>query len=655
MEYQIIGVKIMAATIRHLVLLTAIAMTVFSGFAYSDYQLVWSDEFDGTSLNAANWSYQIMGDGGNNELQYYTSRAQNSWVANGVLTIQALKEDYVVGGTTYHYTSARLRTANKQDFLYGKFEARIKLPKGQGIWPAFWMMPTDSVYGGWAASGEIDIMESINQAGSVYGTLHYGGPCCEQNTSSGGSYSPGGVDFSQNFHVYTLEWEPDVMRWYVDGILYSTKTSSQWYTNTAPENDRAPFDQWFHFILNVAVGGNWPGYPDATTTFPQQMQIDYIRVYQNTENYAPSVSITNPAEGSNLPAGNILIEASASDIDGTVSTVEFYNGTTLLGQDTTSPYSFTWASVPGGCYTLTAKAIDDLGSSNTHTVHITVGTGCGQQPFPDAGTPSVIPGRIQAENFDHGGEGLAYHDTSSGNSGNKYRTTDNVDIESCTDTGGGYNIGWMAAGEWLEYTVDVKYAGTYTLKARVAALDPGKTFYVAFDGVNKTGNLTVPDTNGWQNWNTVSKTVTLSAGVQIMRFYSNSADFNLNYIEIAADKYVPGVIGMSRTLAESVITSSGLTVGQISQSFHNAIPAGSVIDQNPIDGTAVPTGCPVDLEISLGIAGDLNTDGSVDIEDVDIMALEWLGTPVQADIEPVGGDGVVNFADFAVLAANWGL
>lgn len=247
----------------------------------SDWTLVWADEFDGTSLNLSNWSYQIMGDGGNSEWQYYTSRPQNSWVSGGYLTIQANKEDYWANNRTYHYTSARLRTAGKQDFLYGKLEGRIKVPKGQGIWPAFWMMPTDSVYGGWAASGEIDIMESINQADAVHGTLHFGGGWPDHR-NTGGSYSPPGADFSQDFHVYTLQWEPDVMRWYVDGVLFSTKISSQWWSDAAPDNPRAPFDQEFHFILNVAVGGNWPGYPDETTVFPQQMVIDYIRVYQKT-------------------------------------------------------------------------------------------------------------------------------------------------------------------------------------------------------------------------------------------------------------------------------------------------------------------------------------------------------------------------------------
>jgi beta-glucanase (GH16 family) len=638
----------MAATFRHFSLLTILAITIFCGYGYGAYQLVWSDEFDGTSLNMANWSYQLMGDGGNNEWQYYTDRAANSWVANGILTIQANKEDYVVGGQTYHYTSARLRTLDKQDFLYGKMEARIKLPKGQGIWPAFWMMPSDSVYGGWAASGEIDIMESINQANTIYGTLHYGGQW-PANENGGASYSDG-TDFSQAFHTYGIEWEPNVFRWYRDGQLYGTKTS--WWSSGGAYP--APFNQWFHFILNVAVGGNWPGYPDATTTFPQQMQIDWVRVYQDSANRAPTISITSPANGAFVPAGNILIEAAASDSDGTVAAVEFYNGANLLGQDTTSPYSFNWASVPDGCYIITAKAIDNLGASSTAAINITVGAGCGQAPY--RGIPSVIPGKIEVEDFDNGGEGIAYHDATTANQGGKYRTAEGVDIESCSDTGGGYNIGYVASGEWLEYTVNVSYAGTYTIQARVAALASGKTFRIEFDGVNKTGTMTVPVTGAWQTWATISATATLSAGTQIMRFVSSAADFNVNYFNITANMViVPGVTGMSRTIAESVITSAGLTVGQISQSFNNAIPAGSVMNQSPGDGTSVPSGAPVNLEISLGIRGDLNTDGTVDLADVDIMASEWLTGGVSADIEPVGGDGAVNLKDFMVLAANWGL
>jgi beta-glucanase (GH16 family) len=251
---------------------------------YPGYALVWSDEFEGTSLNTTNWSYQIMGDGGNNELQYYTSRPQNSWVSGGFLTIQANRETYSAGGTTYQFTSARVRTAGKHDFLYGKIEARLKVPTGQGMWPAFWMMPTDGVYGGWAASGEIDIMETNNETDFIQGTLFYGGTWPNHvNTYS--IYQPGGVDFSDDFHVFTLEWEPDMMKWYVDGIHYSTKISMQWYSDAAPENERAPFDQEFHILLNIAVGGNYTGCTSPsciTAVFPQQMVVDWVRVYQKT-------------------------------------------------------------------------------------------------------------------------------------------------------------------------------------------------------------------------------------------------------------------------------------------------------------------------------------------------------------------------------------
>ena len=278
------------------------------------------------------------------------------------------------------------------------------------MWPAFWMMPTDSVYGGWAASGEIDIMETCNTTNYIGGTIHYGGGWPD-NVYSGGTYSPGGVNFSDAFHVYTIEWEPDVMRWYVDGVLYSTKTSSQWYSDAAPGNPRAPFDQYFYIIINAAVGGNYTGCTSPgciTASFPQQFQVDWVRVYQDINNISPTVSITDPNDGANLPAGNIVINATASDSDGSVTTVEFYEGANYLGQDTTAPYSFTWTSVPNGCYTITAKAIDNVGGSGTDTINITVGLGCGQLPFH--GSPSAIPGKIEAEDFDTGGEGVAYHD-----------------------------------------------------------------------------------------------------------------------------------------------------------------------------------------------------------------------------------------------------
>ncbi|MHC4783783.1 MAG: carbohydrate-binding protein, partial [Planctomycetota bacterium] len=518
-----------ADVMRSGVLLSIIGLMILCTDGYGAYQLVWSDEFDGTSLNTANWSYQD-GDGcpnlcgwGNNELQWY--RSQNTTVSGGNLIITAKEESY--GGRDY--TSGKIISRYKQDFLYGRMEARIQVPTGGGIWPAFWMMPTDEVYGGWAASGEIDIMETCNNTDYIGGTIHYGGNWPD-NRYSGGNYSPGGMDFSDAFHVYTIEWDLDEIRWYVDGNLYSTKTSSLWYSDSDPGNPRAPFDQEFYFILNVAVGGNYTGCTSSgciSASFPQQMLVDYVRVYQESPNNAPTVSITNPSDGATLPAGNITIDATASDSDGSVATVEFYADGSYLGEDTTAPYSYTWNSVTDGCYTIMARAVDDLGGYSTDSIDIEVGTGCPQIPYYDS--PMAIPGQIEAEDFDLGGEGSAYHDSDAANNGGQYRTSEGVDIETCAE--GGYDVGWISADEWLEYTVDVATAGDYTIEARVASNATGGNFHIEFDGLDVTGNINVPITGGWQAWTTVSATATLSDSIQVMRFVNATSgdEYNLNY------------------------------------------------------------------------------------------------------------------------------
>lgn len=237
--------------------------------------LVWQDEFNGSTVDTGKWEF-MLGDGcaygicgwGNNELQYY--RAENATVANGALTITAKQESF--GGK--QYTSARLRTLNLGDWTYGRFEMRAKLPVGQGMWPAFWMLPTNSPYGGWARSGEIDIMETVgNDPSRIHGTIHYHDQWPD-NWQSGNSYVlPAGNP--TDWHVYAIEWEPAEIRWYVDGVLYSTKTAWDAVGYPFP----APFDVDFHLLLNLAVGGDWPGAPDGSTVFPQQYVIDYVRVY----------------------------------------------------------------------------------------------------------------------------------------------------------------------------------------------------------------------------------------------------------------------------------------------------------------------------------------------------------------------------------------
>ena len=242
-----------------------------------EWNLVWEDEFNGESIDEDKWNFVQGGDGyGNNEWQHYTNREKNARVEGGSLVIEAHKEQF--GGNDY--TSAKLTTQNKGDWTYGRYEIKAKLPKGQGMWPAIWMMPTDyELYSGWPATGEIDIMELLgHDPDTVYGTLHYGKPW--KNT--GESYDLPVGDFSDEYHTFTLDWEPGEFRWYVDGILYAKQ--NDWFTKNeneaAPYTYPAPFDRDFFLQLNLAVGGNWPGYPDDSTIFPNQMLVDYVKVYE---------------------------------------------------------------------------------------------------------------------------------------------------------------------------------------------------------------------------------------------------------------------------------------------------------------------------------------------------------------------------------------
>jgi beta-glucanase (GH16 family) len=244
------------------------------------YKLVWSDEFsgpDGSTPDATKWTYDIGGNGwGNQELEYYTNRAQNAQLMGGNLVITAQQETYKGSdGVTRNYTSARLKTQGLFTQAYGRFEARIKIPAGQGIWPAFWMLGNDITSAGWPKCGEIDIMENIGKEPSiVHGSLH--GPSTTGNTSdtTAAFNLPAGQTFAGDFHIYAVEWAPGTIRFYVDSNLYSTVNSSQW-----PAGGTWVFDHPFFILLNVAVGGSWPGSPDNTTVFPQQMLVDYVRVY----------------------------------------------------------------------------------------------------------------------------------------------------------------------------------------------------------------------------------------------------------------------------------------------------------------------------------------------------------------------------------------
>ena len=247
------------------------------------FTLVWSDEFNGpdsTTPDSSKWTFDtgVGGNGwGNNELESYTNRTQNAQLKSGSLVITALKEIYAdpSDSVTRNYTSARMKTQGLFNQAYGRFEARIKIPAGQGMWPAFWMLGKDISSIGWPQCGETDIMENIGkEPGTVHGSLH--GPSTSGRTSdlSAPFSLPAGQNFADDFHLYAVEWEPGTVRFYVDSNLYGTFTQSQW-----PAGGTWVFDHPFFLILNVAVGGDWPGSPDPNTVFPQQMLVDYVRVY----------------------------------------------------------------------------------------------------------------------------------------------------------------------------------------------------------------------------------------------------------------------------------------------------------------------------------------------------------------------------------------
>jgi len=244
------------------------------------WTLVWSDEFstpDGSSPDVTKWTYDLGGKGwGNGELESYTNRKENAHIEKGNLVVTTQKEAYTgADGVTREYTSARLKTEGLFAQAYGRFEARIKIPQGQGMWPAFWMLGEDIPTAGWPKCGEIDIMENVGkEPGAIRGSLH--GPSTSGKTSDlTAIYTlPAGLRLADDFHLYAVEWEPVTMRFYVDSDLYATFRSSDW-----PAGGKWVFDHPFFIILNLAVGGAWPGSPDASTKFPQKMLVDYVRVY----------------------------------------------------------------------------------------------------------------------------------------------------------------------------------------------------------------------------------------------------------------------------------------------------------------------------------------------------------------------------------------
>ncbi|MCF8241623.1 MAG: family 16 glycosylhydrolase [Melioribacteraceae bacterium] len=483
------------------------------------YTLVWSDEFSGTQLNESIWTRETGGGGwGNNEWQYYTDRDTNAFVQDGKLTIRALEESF--GGRDY--TSARLITKDNKSFQYGKIEARMKLPYGQGIWPAFWMLGQNISSVGWPACGEIDIMEMIG--GSTNDNVTYGTAHWDDNGHAmyGGNYVLSTGIFADDFHLFTIEWTPQYIKWFVDG--------TQFHVIDITPGGLSEFHQEFFIILNIAVGGNWPGYPDATTEFPQTMEIDYVRVYQDAS-LIPGIVLTDPVDNASYDEFADITISAEVEYDGEIEKVEFYQDQMQIGETDLEPFEMTWRNVSAGNYKIKAVAVSVDGyRGESFTSDVIVGGGSERAPY--SGNPAQIPGVIEAENYDIGGNGVAYNDNTIPNSGFTYRKLEGVDTEVCLDDNNGFNVGWTEAGEWILYTVNVLSGAEYEISARVASENANSGFHIEIDGVDVTGSITVPNTGDWQEWVPVSSNVTLSQGLHDFKFVVENGGFNINRFEI---------------------------------------------------------------------------------------------------------------------------
>src|SRR5262245_43345184 len=402
--------------------------------------------------------------------------------------------------------------------------------------------PTSRPFGGGAATipGVVEA-ENFNDGGEGFGyhdltTGNSGGATYRQSdvdiettSDTGGGYSIGYVQAGEwlAYSVsalatasYTLDARVasintgGTFHVEVDGIdvtgRISVPSTGGWQTWQMVTVPNIPLTAGPHMMLVVfdSIGSTgWVG------------NLNYMRWTSPGINAPPSVQLTSPVNGSTYTApATIALAASASDPDGTVTQVAFYRDTTLITTDTTAPYTFSWTPVPAGTYVLTAVATDNSGASTT-SAPVTVQVAAAPKSSPFGGVAAVIPGVVEAENFDNGGEGVAYHDTTPGNSVGQYRQTD-VDIETTTDPGGQYSLGYVVASEWLKYSVSVTTTGIYTVETRVASQGPGGMFHIEVDDVDVTGTLALPDTGGWQSWRSVSfGGIALVAGPHVIRLF----------------------------------------------------------------------------------------------------------------------------------------
>jgi beta-glucanase (GH16 family) len=461
-----------------------------------EWQPVWCDEFDTDGLpDSTKWSYDVGGGGwGNQELQYYTENdLDNARVVDGNLYITAIKE--TIG--TNQYSSARLVSKYRGDWEYGRIQIRAKMPSGRGLWSALWMLPTDWRYGGWPDSGEIDIMEYVGyDKDRVYGTIHTGAYNHNLGTQIGFNKMIPNVE--TEYQLYEMIWEPGKIDLYINGERFAYFGYNPNSNIDIENSDAWPFDERFHLIMNIAVGGTWGGSQGIDTSiFPQSMVVDYVRVYQ--KDYAGmDQAVPSPITGLTLQKAtnnSVQVKWNHATDDVMVKQYDvFFNG--LLKGSTTVNGLLVTKLNPETEYTIDVIAVD-FDDNRSDNVSLIVNT------LP---VPTVLD-IIQAE---------------------FYTDMSGIKLGDALDEGGGKYVGWIDTGDYLTYQLRVEEAGTYTITYRVASESSGGE--IKFNLLSNLATTVIPTTGGWQVWTDVTSTeFNLPAGVYTFRVTASSGGFNLNY------------------------------------------------------------------------------------------------------------------------------
>jgi beta-glucanase (GH16 family) len=525
------------------IIFLALYFFIYGHSSGQNWQLVWSDEFNNgissdwvfeTGRGASGW--------GNNELQYY--RRENATVQNGNLVITAKRENF----NGANYTSARMKTQGRKSWKYGKIEARIAMPAFQGVWPAFWMLGDNINSVGWPSCGEIDIMEHVNTGGEVVGTMHWANEN-GHHVEYGGRTNTNVTDF----HIYSIEWNATSIKWFLDGRQYH-EASIAGNVNSTHE-----FHNNFFILLNMAIGGNWPGFSVDNNALPASMYVDYVRVYQDNGTPPPG-GVTNLAGTyylQNRHSGLYMDVAWSGTSDGDNIHQWGYNGN--------SNQQFEFAHLGNGIYRITARhsgrSLDVSGVSTANGANVQqwgYGGGANQQfivrdagngyyklvarhsnkPVEVAGFSTATGGNIQQWADD--GQLSAHWRLvpvvpafSTTIQAENFSAMAGVQTEATTDAGGGLNVGYIDNGDWMAYNnINIPSSGTYRVEYRVASTSGGRLSLDLNAGTIQLGSVNIPNTGGWQNWTTVSHNVSINAGTYNVGIYAQTGGWNINWFRI---------------------------------------------------------------------------------------------------------------------------